>query len=367
MGGQLARESAADRRHASCTRRELMRYRVFGRTGLRVSSLALGTGNFGKGWGYGSERQEAQEIYASYRDAGGNFIDTADQYQFGQAEQLVGELVASHRDDVVLATKFSLGDSADSGLQRTGNSRKAMVQSVEASLRRLRTDRIDLLWAHMPDGVTPVDELARGLDDLARAGKILYAGLSDFPAWRVATAATHAELRGWSPIAALQLEYSLVERAGERELLPMASAFELGVVAWSPLGGGLLTGKYRRGESGRAQGLGAVIHGESDARKTATLDALLELSSRTDVPPGQLAIAWVLAKGVLPIIGPRTPAQLADNLAAASVTLSSEALQQLDAASALPLGFPHDLTAASRPQLFGGKAELVDPPRAAVR
>src|ERR1041384_3920846 len=183
-----------------------MRYRIFGKTGLRVSTLALGTGNFGKGWGYGSERHEAEEIYAKYRDAGGNFVDTADQYQFGQSEQLVGELVSSHRDEVVLATKFGLGDSPNSGLQRTGNSRKAMVQSVEASLRRLRTDRIDLLWAHMPDGVTPVDELALGFDDLARAGKILYAGLSDFPAWRVATAATLTELRGWCPISAVQLE-----------------------------------------------------------------------------------------------------------------------------------------------------------------
>lgn len=344
-----------------------MRYRIFGKTGLRVSALALGTGNFGKGWGYGSERHEAEEIYAKYRDAGGNFIDTADQYQFGQAELLVGELIASHRDEVVLATKFSLGDSPNSGLQRTGNSRKAMVQSVEASLRRLRTDRIDLLWAHMPDGVTPVEELARGFDDLARAGKILYAGLSDFPAWRVATAATLTELRGWCPISALQLEYSLVERAAERELLPMAAAFELGTVAWSPLGGGLLTGKYRRGEQGRAQGLGAVIHGESDARKTATVDALLELATRLDTPPGQIAIAWVLARGLLPILGPRTPAQLVDNLAGAEVTLGSEALERLNTASALPLGFPHDLVAASKPRLDGGKGDLTDAPRFAVR
>lgn len=344
-----------------------MRYRVFGRTGLRVSSFALGTGNFGKGWGYGAEREEAQKIYATYREAGGNFIDTADQYQFGQSEAMLGDFIAGERDDVVLATKFSLGDRIDSGLQRTGNSRKAMIQSVEASLGRLKTDRIDLLWVHMPDGVTPVDEIVRGLDDLVRAGKILYAGLSDFPAWRVASAATLAELRGWAPVAAVQMEYSLVERSAERELLPMAAAFDLGTVTWSPLGGGLLTGKYRKGESGRAQGLGAVIHGESDARKTAIVDELLAIAEETGRPAGQLAIAWVLARGMLPIIGPRTLDQLADNLAAADAALAAEHLQRLDAVSRIALGFPHEVVAASAAVLAGGKAELTDRPQRPVR
>jgi len=339
-----------------------MRYRIFGNTGLRVSSLALGTGIFGTGWGYGSDREEARKVYTDYREAGGNFIDTADQYQFGQSEDMIGEFMADERDDVVLATKFALGDSANSGLQRTGNSRKAMVQSVEASLRRLKTDRIDLLWVHMPDGVTPIDEIARGLDDLVRTGKILYSGLSDFPAWRIATAATLAELRGWAPVCAVQLEYSLVERTAERELLPMAAAFNLGVVSWSPLGGGLLTGKYRRGESGRAQGLRAVIHEESDSRKTATLDVVLAIAQETGLSAGQVAIAWVLAKGTLPIIGPRTPEQLADNLASLGVELSIEHLQRLDAASAITLGFPHDVVAGRAGRLAGGKAELTDFP-----
>ena len=234
-----------------------MRYRIFGNTGLRVSALALGTGNFGKGWGYGSDVDEARKIYNGYREVGGNFIDTADQYQFGQSESMLGDFMATERDEVVLATKFSLGDSPDAGVLRSGNSRKAMLSSVEASLKRLKTDRIDLLWVHMPDGVTPIDEIVRGLDDLIRSGKVLYSGLSDFPAWRVATAATLAELRGWSAISAVQLEHSLVERSAEREILPMAAAFNLGTVGWSPLGGGLLTGKYRKGETGRAQGLGA--------------------------------------------------------------------------------------------------------------
>ncbi|WP_372018131.1 aldo/keto reductase [Pseudoxanthomonas sp. 10H] len=344
-----------------------MRYRILGNTGLRVSALALGTGNFGKGWGYGADADAARAIFDGYREAGGNFVDTADQYQFGQAEAMLGGFIAAARDDIVLATKFALGDAPGAGLQRTGNSRKAMLQSVEASLRRLKTDRIDLLWVHMPDGVTPVDEIARGLDDIVRAGKVLYAGLSDFPAWRVATAATLADLRGWAPVAAVQLEYSLVERSAERELLPMAAGFNLGSVGWSPLGGGLLTGKYRKGETGRAQGLGAVIHAESDARKTAVLDAVLEVAGELDVSPGQVAIAWVLARGVLPIIGPRTVDQLADNLAAAAVALSPAQLERLDRASAIAPGFPHEVVAASAPALAGGKPDLVDRPARAIR
>jgi aryl-alcohol dehydrogenase-like predicted oxidoreductase len=239
-----------------------------------------------------------------------------------------------------------------------------MINSLEASLKRLKTDHIDLLWVHMPDGVTPVDQIARALDDLIRSGKILYAGLSDFPAWRVATAATLAELHGWSSVSAVQLEYSLVERSAERELLPMAAGFNLGVVSWSPLGGGLLTGKYRKGESGRAQGLGAVIHNESNQIKTATVDTVLAIADETGHSPGQIAIAWVLAKGTLPIIGPRTAEQLADNLASVDVQLTSEQISRLDTASAITLGFPHDIVAASASSLGGGKHELID---AAIR
>lgn len=341
-----------------------MRYRIFGNTGLRLSTLALGTGNFGNGWGYGANKDEARNIYTRYREAGGNFIDTADQYQFGQSESMLSDFIATDRDDIVLATKFSLGDSPEAGLQRSGNSRKSMINSLEASLKRLKTDHIDLLWVHMPDGVTPVDQIARALDDLIRSGKILYAGLSDFPAWRVATAATLAELHGWSSVSAVQLEYSLVERSAERELLPMAAGFNLGVVSWSPLGGGLLTGKYRKGESGRAQGLGAVIHDESNQIKTATVDTVLAIADETGHSPGQIAIAWVLAKGTLPIIGPRTAEQLADNLASVDVQLTSEQVSRLDTASAITLGFPHDIVAASASSLGGGKHELID---AAIR
>jgi aryl-alcohol dehydrogenase-like predicted oxidoreductase len=347
-----------------------MRYRIFGRTGLRISALALGTGNFGTRWGYGSTREEAERVFRAYRRAGGNLVDTADQYQFGQSEEMVGAFIESERDDIVLATKYSLGGEADSGLQITGNSRKSMVQSVEKSLKRLATDRIDLLWVHFPDGVTPIEEIARGIDDLVRSGKILYAGLSNFPAWRVAAAVTLAELRGWAPVAAVQLEYSLVERTAERELLPMSSAFGLGVVSWSPLGGGLLTGKYRKGEQGRAQGLGAVIHAESDARKIATVDAVLAIAEETGLSPGQVAIGWALTKGVTPIIGPRTEAQIEDNLAAVDAVLSADHVAALDEASAIALGFPHELNAqqSNLERLAGSsKLGLVDQPSGTVR
>ena len=344
-----------------------MRYRILGETGLRVSSLALGAGNFGKGWGYGSDKDEAYRIYATFRDRGGNFLDTADQYQFGDSETMLGTFMAGHRDEVVLATKFSLGDAPGAGLHRTGNSRKAMRTSVEASLTRLQTDYIDLLWVHMPDGVTPIEEIARGLDDMVRSGKVLHVGLSDFPAWRVATASTLADARGWAPVSAVQLEYSLVERSVERELLPMANAFNLGVLGWSPLGGGLLTGKYRRGEHGRAQGLGVVIHSEESARETAVVDELLAVAEAVGAAPGQVAIAWVLAKGVLPIIGSRTHDQLLENLGSLDLRLAEDHLARLDTASAISLGFPHDLVARSASVLAGGKPDLVDPAARPVR
>jgi aryl-alcohol dehydrogenase-like predicted oxidoreductase len=339
-----------------------MHYRIFGRTGLKVSQLALGAANFGTGWGYGSDRETSKGVYEAYREAGGNFVDTADQYQFGQSEEMLADFVASDRDDIVLATKFALGATPGIGLQGTGNSRKAMVQCVEASLRRLKTDRIDLLWVHFPDEVTAIDEIARGLDDLVRCGKILYAGLSNFPAWRVATAVTLAELRGWAPIVGIQIEYSLVERTPERDLLPMARAFDLGVVGWSPLGGGLLTGKYRRGETGRKEGLGAVVHSESDDRKTRIVDAVLEVAAEIDAPAGQVAIAWASSQGIVPIIGPRTPEQIHDNLRATELTLSDRHLHLLTEASAITYGVPHEFSRerSNLDRLSGGKLDLIE-------
>lgn len=311
-----------------------MNYRAFGKTGLRVSQVALGTGNFGTRWGYGADPATAKAIFDAYADAGGNFVDTADAYQFGEAEELLGQFLQGRRDDFVLATKFSNGAAPHAGLLVTGNSRRAMVASVEASLKRLRTDRIDLYWAHWPDGVTPVDELVRGFDDLARAGKILYAGLSNFPAWRLARAATMAELTRAVPIAAAQFEHSLVCRQPEADLMPAAQALGLGAVTWSPLGGGMLTGKYRHGETGRAEGFGGkVFRAEDSAQRTQVLDTVLAVAAELNASPGQVALAWAGTHGSVPIIGPRTPAQLADNLGALAIDLSAQQCARLDAAS----------------------------------
>ncbi|EYF04437.1 aldo/keto reductase [Chondromyces apiculatus] len=341
-----------------------MRYKMFGqRTGLRVSEIALGAGMFGTTSGYGAPPDEVHRILRSFADAGGNFIDTADNYQLGESERLIGEFIAPHRDAFVLATKYSRGATASPALTALGANRKVMVQSVEASLKRLKTDRIDLYFVHMDDGVTPVDEIARGLDDLVRAGKIVYAGLSNFSAWRVAAAARTADLRGWASIAAVQLEYSLLQRTPERELLPMASAFGLGIMGWSPLGGGLLTGKYRKGEKGRATDLKASVLHDTPAQD-AVLDVLLAVAAEIGASPGQVAIAWVRAKGILPVIGPRTHAQLDDNLAATRLTLADDHLRRLDAASAVSLGYPHELlgTAEQRAVMTGNRWDQIDHP-----
>jgi aryl-alcohol dehydrogenase-like predicted oxidoreductase len=347
-----------------------MRYKLFGKhTGLRVSELVLGAGNFGTRWGHGAEPDEARRVFDAYADAGGNFIDTANGYQFGQSEEILGDLLAGRRDDFVLATKFTFGTDPKAGILVTGNSRRSMVASVEASLKRLKTDRIDLYWAHVSDGVTPLEEIVRGFDNLVRAGKILYAGLSDFPAWRVARAATIAELRGWAPIAALQVEHSLVERTTEQELLPAGQALGLGVVAWSPLGGGMLTGKYRQGEKGRREALGGrVFQEENSPQRAAILDTFIAVAKEAGVTSSEMAIAWVADKGSLPIIGPRTIAQLENNLAAAKVTLSPAQIARLDEVSAIPAVFPFRMLSnpEARQGFTGGKLELFDGPRATV-
>jgi aryl-alcohol dehydrogenase-like predicted oxidoreductase len=308
-----------------------MKYLPFGNTGLQVSQLALGTGNFGTGWGYGTEADDCKLILDSYMQAGGNFIDTADTYQFGESESILGKLLQGRRDQVLLASKFSKGSSPQSGPLATGNSRRAMITSLEASLKRLNTDRIDLYWAHAPDGVTPLEELVRGLEDLSKAGKILYAGLSNFPAWGIARAATLAKLRGAIPIAAAQFEYSLVQRKSEEEIIPACQALGIAMMAWSPLGGGMLTGKYRNGESGRAQGFGGkVFQAENSVQRSSTLDVVLTIAKEVNATPDQIAIHWAALNGIFPLVGPRSHEQLATNLGAMDISLSAEQIQRLD-------------------------------------
>ena len=311
-----------------------MKYHVLGKTGVQVSQLALGTGNFGTGWGHGATPEEAEAIFNAYADAGGNFIDTADIYQFGQSEELIGRLLLGRRDEFILGTKFSNGSSPDANRLVTGNSRRAMVASVEASLKRLKTDRIDIYWVHQPDGVTPTEELVRGFEDLARSGKILYAGLSNFPAWNLVRAATQAEFLNSLPIAAAQFQHSLVHREPEADLFPASQALGLGMVTWSPLGGGMLTGKYRLGEVGRKEGFGGrVFQPENSTQRTQILDAVIDLAEKLNATPSQIAVAWAGSHGAIPIIGPRSLMQLKDNLGAVNIELTNEQLNLLNSVS----------------------------------
>jgi aryl-alcohol dehydrogenase-like predicted oxidoreductase len=338
-----------------------MRYLTFGRgNGLRVSEYALGTATFGTRWGAGSERSETARILDRFADAGGTFLDTAESYQAGESEEILGELLTTRRDQFTVATKFAVGINPTSGVQGTGGSRRSMIRAVEGSLARLRTDRIDLLWVHFPDPVTPTTEIVRALDDLVRSGKILYAGLSNFPAWRTARAVTLAEVRGWAPIVGVQVEYSLVERSADREILPMAEALGLGATFWSPLGGGLLTGKYRHQSEGRLTTLGQLVHTEDTEQKSTVLDTVLQIADELGTTAAQVAIAWlrhrasIATTGLVPVIGPRTVSQLDTYLAALDVELSDEQYQQLDKASRIPLGQPHESVAARTPTLLGG-------------
>ena len=226
-----------------------MRYKLLGRSGLRVSELALGTMTFGPEWGWGASKEESRRIFDAYVAAGGNFIDTANRYTEGTSERFVGEFIAADRERFVVATKYTLFNRRDDP-SASGNSRKNMVQSLEASLKRLGTDYVDLFWVHAWDFTTPVEEVMRGLDDLVAAGKVLYVGISDTPAWVVAQANTLADLRGWSRFVGLQIRYSLADRAAERDLLPMARSLDIAVTPWSVLGAGVLTGKYKPGDAG---------------------------------------------------------------------------------------------------------------------
>jgi aryl-alcohol dehydrogenase-like predicted oxidoreductase len=340
-----------------------MRYTTFGRrTGLRVSEYALGTGNFGTSWSSGTDPAEARRIFDRFAQAGGTFLDTAGMYQAGESEQILGDLITTDRAHFVVSTKYGASDATQPHVSQTGSNRKNMVSSVEASLRRLGTDYVDLLWVHFPDGVTPIDEILRGMDDLVRSGKVHHVALSNYPAWQVSAAATLADLRGWAPIVGIQTEYSLVERTADRELLPMAEAMGLAVNLWSPLSGGLLTGKYRTGGEGRATDPSRFVPPESTAQKTAVIDTVLAIARDTGASAAQVSMAWLRQRGersaatLVPIVGPRTLSQLDDYLAALEVTLSAEQYTRLDGVSAVELGVPHWINGMIRENVLGGDA-----------
>src|SRR5882757_5497360 len=324
-----------------------MKYRLLGKSGLRVSEAALGTMTFGDERGWGSPKAEAQKIYETYREASGNFIDTANFYTGGTSEKFVGEFIKSHRDSVVLATKYS-NAAPGNDPNAAGNHRKSMMQAMEASLKRLQTDYIDLYWVHIWDGITPVEEVMRGLDDIVRQGKVLYVGISDAPAWWIAQANTLAKLRGWTQFTGLQIEYSLIERTVERELVPMAQALNLGILAWSPLARGVLSGKYHgegKSDGGRMSNEGMKEFLPEDQRATRIISAVKAVSKQTGSSMAQVALAWLRHQTVpvIPIIGARKVSQLQDNLASLDLELSAEQLKSLDGASRIEPGFPQSI------------------------
>ncbi|MFX0574473.1 aldo/keto reductase [Nocardia nepalensis] len=338
-----------------------MRYRLLGRTGLRVSEAFLGAMTFGENWGWGASPEECRKMFTAYAEAGGNVVDTAVNYTDGASEGIVGELLGADRDRFVVSTKYTLTtDGTDPNA--SGNHRKNMVRSVEASLRRLGTDYIDLLWVHIWDPNTPIEETMRALDDLVHAGKVLYLGISDAPAWLVARANTISEFRGWTSFAGLQLPYSLVKRDIERELLPMARALELSVAAWSPLGGGILSGKFTRpGHQGPTR-VDPATASERDLSIARTVDTVAD---ELGVTSSQVAIAWTRAHRpwIHPILGARTLAQLTDNLGAIDLELPPDALRRLDEASAIDLGFPLQFIQQATEEaefVFGSSGKRVD-------
>ena len=322
-----------------------MKYRLLGPSGLRVSEVSLGAMTFGEDWGWGTAKDEARKIYEAYREAGGNFVDTANVYTNGTSEDFVGDFIRDHRQSVVLATKYT-NAMPGKDPNAAGNHRKSMVQALEASLRRLKTDYIDLYWLHIWDQMTPVEEIMRAFDDLVSQGKVLYIGVSDAPAWWVAQANTLADLRGWTQFVGLQIEYSLVERSVERELIPMAKAFKLGLVAWSPLAGGLLSGKYHSGGAGdgRYSSEMAKAFQRTSERIDRIVAAVKKVGRELNHSPAQVALAWLRYRDlpVIPIVGARRLSQLEDNLASLELELTPDQVSLLDQASAIEMGFPHD-------------------------
>ncbi|MDP9093003.1 MAG: aldo/keto reductase [Actinomycetota bacterium] len=338
-----------------------MRYHTFGASGLRVSSAFLGAMTFGDRDGKGADLQESRRILDAYADAGGNVIDTAVNYRGGESETILGELLLKRRDSFVLATKYTASrDRADPNA--AGNHRKNLRLSLDLSLRRLRTDYIDLYWVHMWDRWTPIEETMRALDDEVRAGRLLYIGISDTPAWALARANTLAEWKGWSPFVGLQIPYNLTQRDVERELLPAAAHLGVSIAAWGPLAGGLLSGKYTRHDS--AKSTGSTRHAPStlSERDLGIARLVDDVAAQLNLTASQVAIAWTTARRarIHPILGARTSAQLQDNLAAVDLTLPEDALDRLDAATAPRLGFPTEFIDETTPWVFAA-ADLGSP------
>jgi aryl-alcohol dehydrogenase-like predicted oxidoreductase len=322
-------------------------YITFGRSGLRVSPFCLGAMTFGEDLGWGSSVEESQRIIDRFVELGGNFIDTANRYTNGHSEKIIGDHVGRHsarRDRLVIATKFSCnlypGDPNGGG-----SGRKSIIAACENSLRRLQTDYIDLYWLHNWDVNTPIEETMAALEDLVRAGKVRYIGVSDTPAWKIAEANVMARFRGWSAFVGLQIEYSLLERTVEQELVPMARELGLGITPWSPLKGGALSGKYTRRNAGQIKPDRFIADTVFTERTYAIVDELDVIAKARESTVARVALAWVQAQpGVTStLIGARRLAQLEDNLKALDVELSAEELGRLDALTKPTFGFPQSM------------------------
>jgi len=337
-----------------------MNYKLLGNSGLRVSELALGTMTFGEEWGWGMNKEESKKVFEVYAGAGGNFIDTANRYTDGTSEEYVGEFINADRDHFVVGTKYTLFTRKDDP-NFSGNHRKNMMQALHASLKRLNTDFIDLYWLHAWDFTTPEEEVLRALDDMISAGKILYIGISDTPAWIVSRMNTIAELRGWSQFVALQIKYSLLERTVERELLPMARKLDLAVTPWAVLGGGILSGKYNKDidVQGRAQ-----LHKTINKNNLKVAEEVIKVARDAGRSPAQVAINWVRQQPgvIIPIIGAKNSKQLKDNLECLNFTLNEKHLAQLSEASKIDLGFPHEFLSSERIKniVYGGTKDKID-------
>lgn len=334
-------------------------YLTLGRSGLRVSPFCLGAMTFGEGWGFGSPVKDSTDILDAYIERGGNFIDTANIYTKGHSEKIIGDHIGRHparRDRLVIATKFLsnmyMGDPNGGGAHRKG-----IMAACDESLRRLQTDYIDLYWMHFWDELTPIDETMRAIDDLVRQGKVRYFGISDTPAWKCAQAQYEAIFKNWTPAIALQIEYSLVERTVENELMPMARELGMGVTPWSPLKGGILTGKYtHKNKSTVDPKRGPWVTNNLTDRNLDIVDALVGVAKEIGHTPAEVALAWVQSKpGVASsIIGARTMDQLDQNLKALEVRLPADAIARLDAASAVPPTFPQSFLPYVKGNVHGG-------------
>ncbi len=344
-----------------------MKYKLLGKSGLKVSELALGTMTFGEDWGWGASKEQSFKMFEAFADAGGNFIDTAQNYTNGTSESFLGEFIHGERDRFVIATKYSLTTNPadpNSG----GNHRKSLVQALEGSLERLDTDYIDILYVHAWDGLTPLEEVMRALDDQVRRGRILYIGFSDAPAWVVSRAHTMAQLMGWTPFTSIQVEYSLVERSVERELLPMAKALNMAVTVWSPLAGGLLTGKYNAptAEPKRWSHESPMSAAYVNDRNLAIARVAIDIAFQVGRSPSQVAINWIRQKKslgeMIPIIAGRNVNQFRDNLNCLDFELSPEHMKRLNDASAIQLGFPYDFLCSDFVQqlIYGQTKEFLE-------